>query len=134
MDKEMILDILDLVDDDFDMGVAEITVGPRQIQALKDNNLLDMEVSVGEGPSVKELLDFADRHPDKYIEFTLLVTEPSRADFRIAINAITIPPECTQLNNDKDKAFWADFMKFKKKGNPEMVDTPHFIAWLWNAE
>ena len=131
--KEKIIDILELTEDDFEMGMIELTVGPRHIAALRENDLLDMEMSVGEGPSVKELLDFADSHPDRYIEFTLLVTEPSRVDFRIAINAVIIPSECTQLNNDKDKAFWADFMKFKTIGDPEMVDTPYFVAWLWNA-
>lgn len=131
MNKQKMNDILDLHGVDYIRGIAEVSADYQSMQQLQEAELLDMDVSYADGPTMAEVMQFLNKYHDRGIELRLLVIDPQRDDFRISMKAISIAPEQARINNDNDMLFWIDWMNLGKIGCVSMVENNAQISWEW---
>ena len=129
--EERVEDILGLTAEDYVRGVAEVSADMEIIERLKADQLIDMNSSLGDAPTVEEFCNFLRKHNDREIELRLLVTSPKREDFRIVVKGVLFDPEYVKLNTTEDMMFWKDFMDLGRESEASMVDSETHVGWQW---
>ena len=129
--SELIENILGLYDGDYKYGVAETSADYVTMEELIENELLNMNCSQEDGPTIKEFYGFLEKYQNRDIELKLLVIDPIREDFRIEVQGVSILSEYAKLRTQEDMLFWKDFMTLGKKGFAEMTESEEQVCWVW---
>lgn len=128
MDKlEIVRDILNLNEEDFNYGVAMVFANCRTVAELQEEGLLETEEAA---PTVEECCSFVINNKNKDILLRLMVVDPNREDFRIKIKGVSINSEYAKVNTIEDMKFWKAFMDLGRKG-AHMTENSDDVSWLW---
>lgn len=130
MDKfELVYEVLDLCDNDFSHGIAELLIDSETLEELQRR---EAEIdSKREAPTVEEYECFLNKYENRNIELNIMVTDPARDDFRIEITGLKINAEYAKLRTQEDMLFWKDFMDLGSKGNACMLEDDESVYWNW---
>ena len=129
--KEKINDILDLSGVNYVRGVTEVIADYQVVKELQDAELLNMEQSYSDGPTMSQFVDFMGKYHQRSVELKLIVADPERNDFSINVKAISIPVDQAKINNDSDLKFWMDWVNLSKIGSVSMVEDDIQVSWEW---
>lgn len=129
---EKLNEVFGVLDEDYLYGAAEVYADCVTLDDLNDADLLERDRALyEEAPTFGEFVDFINKWEDKDISLVLRVIDPKREDFRIEVLALTITHECAKLDTDEDMLFWKEFVDFKKKGCPRMLEDDEVIQLAW---